>query len=418
VSGGVAYAATYYVSKSGNDGNSCAQAQSLATPKLTINAGVGCVAAGDTLLIRAGNYNEGLQATFSSGTSWTNMVRIASYPGDTVWMKPLSNATSAGGLGFVILLDANVSYIEFDGINLDGTNLSNPVFWPSTNNGNNPHHIRLKNAEVIAGAIGGSGAVISGGHTLIGAIGSNEFINLTIHGGGLPGLCGYQCNSYGIYVAGPNNLVDGCNIYNTSAAGIQVYNASGDPPNGNVIRNTRIHDITTTGSLNQVWGIMVAGNNTQLYNDIIWNIKIGANNPGNAGITIGDGQSNNLIANNTIYNDSNTGIYVGNGSSNTVQNNIVYQVTGSPYIDTGSGTVQATNLFGVNPLFVSPPTNNFQLQSASPAINAGTPISVVTTDINGVPRPQGSPYTIGAYQYSSGSSSTPAAPTNVRIVPN
>ena len=36
----------YYVSTSGNDANSCATAQNIATPKRTINNAVGCLSAG------------------------------------------------------------------------------------------------------------------------------------------------------------------------------------------------------------------------------------------------------------------------------------------------------------------------------------------------------------------------------------
>ena len=46
-----ATAATYYVSQSGNDSNSCATAQSTteSNQKQTISAGVACLSAGDTL---------------------------------------------------------------------------------------------------------------------------------------------------------------------------------------------------------------------------------------------------------------------------------------------------------------------------------------------------------------------------------
>jgi hypothetical protein len=87
---------TYYVSKDGSDSRSCAQAQSTGTPKQTI-AGLACLtAAGDTLLIRAGTYNEAIIQTqfvslIPSGTSWTNIVRVAAYPGETVWMAPLGS---------------------------------------------------------------------------------------------------------------------------------------------------------------------------------------------------------------------------------------------------------------------------------------------------------------------------------------
>lgn len=58
-----AQAATYYVGKSGADGNSCATAQSSAagSRKLSIGSGLGCLSAGDTLSIGDGTYAETLQ---------------------------------------------------------------------------------------------------------------------------------------------------------------------------------------------------------------------------------------------------------------------------------------------------------------------------------------------------------------------
>ncbi len=86
--GNAAQAATYYVAKNGKDANSCAQAQSSSAPKLTIGDAVGCLTAGDTLYVRAGSYNETLIYTVPSGSSWSSKVRIAAYPGETVWMRP------------------------------------------------------------------------------------------------------------------------------------------------------------------------------------------------------------------------------------------------------------------------------------------------------------------------------------------
>ena len=54
----IAHGSTYYVAKTGQDGNTCAQAQSRSTPKLTIKAGLACLAGGDTLIIKAGTYTE------------------------------------------------------------------------------------------------------------------------------------------------------------------------------------------------------------------------------------------------------------------------------------------------------------------------------------------------------------------------
>src|SRR5215471_3311661 len=53
-------AARYYVGKQGADANSCIQAQSVTTPKLTISSGASCLNPGDTLFVRGGLYAEEL----------------------------------------------------------------------------------------------------------------------------------------------------------------------------------------------------------------------------------------------------------------------------------------------------------------------------------------------------------------------
>jgi hypothetical protein len=92
MSGGVAQAATYYVSKSGSNNNSCAQATSVSTPKLTINAGIGCLSGGgDTLLIRKGTYDETIVHS-----EWMvfrrvvviNKARDCGYPARRFWLIP------------------------------------------------------------------------------------------------------------------------------------------------------------------------------------------------------------------------------------------------------------------------------------------------------------------------------------------
>ena len=83
---------TYYVAKTGSDNNSCSQAQSQLTPKLTIAAGVRCLAAGDSLQIRSGTYDERLSeyyVTYPRGTSATNPITIMGAPSEIVNYIPL-----------------------------------------------------------------------------------------------------------------------------------------------------------------------------------------------------------------------------------------------------------------------------------------------------------------------------------------
>ena len=132
-SGAVAHAATYYVATNGSNSRTCAQAQSISTPKLGLNNALTCLRAGDTLYVRGGYYDDSLESNFyngfPSGTSWSNKVRIAAYPGDgAVWLRPLSNFTSAARSGRVVLLDSNVSYVELDGINLNKSYLINSKY--------------------------------------------------------------------------------------------------------------------------------------------------------------------------------------------------------------------------------------------------------------------------------------------------
>ena len=194
---GVAQGATYYVSKAGSDSNSCARALSVSSSKLTLASGSACLSAGDTLMVRAGRYAEVLKDAVPSGTSWSSKVRIAAYPGETVWLRPTAD--------YVVYFSGEQRYIELDGINIDGANAVSATVVI----GDSSNHIRLQNAEIMGSPNSGWCASICGGHY-------SELLNLTIHGTGkVDQMCGTQCNNYGIYTGGDNNLIDGCDIYGT-----------------------------------------------------------------------------------------------------------------------------------------------------------------------------------------------------------
>lgn len=405
-----AEAATYHVAKTGSSSNTCTQAQSAATPRLTILGGIACLVAGDTLLVHVGDYNETILDNVPSGTSWTNKVRIAAAPGEIVWMRPTSGQ-------IVISLNLTEQYVEFDGINIDarGTTLGGPVKL-ETWSGGNVHHIRIQNAELISsgdgipnqGTNGGSMAIIVTNSRSQAALGSNEFINLTVHGGGDVGDY-----AYGFYIQSSDNLIERCNIYDTAVAGIQTYNGYGFTADRTIIRYNTIHDITRTPT-GQIWGMILAsGSGNLVYNNVIY----GMGGTIGAGIQVYTSDADKIY-HNTIYGGAVGGISIDTAPVGTVvENNIAYANAGGDFNPNGS-TSSVTNLFNVNPLFVNATTANFRLQAGSPAIDTGTTNTVTTVDKDGIVRPQGSAFDKGAYEYFSAGTTVPSAPVALRVVPN
>src|SRR5438132_6053065 len=107
----LAHGATYYVAKTGSDSNSCTSAQSQSTPKLTINAGIGCLSAGDTLIVKAGTYNETLPDVIPSGTSNGNTIVKSEVQYGAI-LQPDNSQPKADGVSIVVIgLNVNRSYI-------------------------------------------------------------------------------------------------------------------------------------------------------------------------------------------------------------------------------------------------------------------------------------------------------------------
>lgn len=64
-----------------------------------------------------------------------------------------------------------------------------------------------------------------------------------------------------------------------------------------------------------------------------------------------------------------------------------------------NGTSLGPNILDVDPMFVDPSSDDFNLQMGSPAINTGSPLLAPNEDILGNPRPQGGFYDMGIYEY-------------------
>lgn len=398
-------AATYYTAATGGrDSRSCAMAQDISTPKQTIGSGARCLTPGDTLLVREGTYREALITPPIAGTSWANTVRIATYPGESVWMRP-------SGTDYVLGFGGSNQYIELDGINIDGSAvLHDTVNITDGHATNHAHHIRLMWMEVIGPVSKGIVGAPNGQAVLLTnfdgtAVGMNEFLYLRIHGGGGNDF------DHAIYMGSGGNIVDHCDIYDFPGTGIALYNGYGQSIVGVTISNNTVHDGRRTAAGQRHWGIQAAdgARDTRIFNNVVYGIpNDGASSVGLFAYAGGNAQ----LLNNTVYGNAGEGLVAEiYASGTTIRNNISFGNAGRDYRNSGAATVAANNLFGVNPMFVDAP-RNFRLRAGSPAIRAGMTVTPATRDVDGTARSGASD--IGAYEYQP--SAVPSPPTGLRIV--
>jgi parallel beta-helix repeat protein len=338
----------YYVGKTGSDSYTCATARTDATPKLTIAAGIRCLASGDTLYIKAGTYTEAI-TTAPAGSSWSQPTSISRFGSDTV----VVNGSSTGG-NQLVFYNSAISYVVIDGLIFDGSNGTDVGVVI----GNGAHHIRIANSTIRnAKATGLQIAPLGSSY--------NEIINNSIYHNGTNSSSG---GDHGIYVETDHNLFEGNNVYANASCGIHLYDGGTTAVHSNIIRNNRVHGNLAVGCA----GILASnGTNNQIYNNIVY---------GNAGYGILSytGNHSAVTYKNTVYNNGNAGIYIYPGvSSNVVKNNIIYN-NSHPIIDSGSGTSLSNNLL-TDPKFTDPIASNFTLQDGSPAIDAGT--TLITSNI-------------------------------------
>jgi hypothetical protein len=157
------------------------------------------------------------------------------------------------------------------------------------------------------------------------------------------------------------------------------------------------------------------------------NTAQGSTDPQGAGLWVGWSLSNiiHLIGNTFYDNGANKGggIYLSYGNTANVYNNIIYGNRAAQgrdiYLESianrigysnnysdifGAWTASGNNL-NIDPLFLDPANNDFQLKPGSPMINTGTtavpdPPGLPSKDIEGNPRVIGSAPDIGAYEFS------------------
>ena len=429
-----AYAATFYVSAAGANSVTCAQAQNAQTPRRTINAGIACLAGGDTLIVKAGTYDEivtdfnnigGYTVRVPSGLSWSSPTTIKAETAGAVTLRVTSPPS-----GWTSIIEFDSSGTTSQYILIEGFVLDCQFFMTLGIGVTASNHLRFKDLEIKN----------SRGQGIQGDCVSCEFLNLYVHHTARnngkttcpsntcdnpPGeLCAGFCHA--VYLTGTGNIIDGGSFHDSDGHAIHLYPG----PSNNIVRNIYAYN-------NKV-GIGIYGGGHQVYNNVLQNNQLA--------IWTGRG---NTIAHNTIYGwqqlDGNEsfGIYDNDGGTviknNLVLNQRVNSLRGYIYVNGGSGPSGNRLADSVDPAFVSgnlcddptmlgcavapasssPVVNagapDFHLRAGSPAIAAGVPLpnAAMKIDKDGVARPPTGAVDIGAYQYISGGQTIPP-PSNLR----
>jgi Right handed beta helix region len=339
------FAAQYYMAPNGSDNNP----GTITAPWQSVSASSAKLRPGDTLYARGGTY------TGQASVSWRSPSGAASapitwkaYPGET----PVFDGQNT---------QANfMSIVGTDWLVLDG--------------------ITIRNYRGCCAAIwigySGSGTDYAE---------NNVIRNMTITDIGNVNDQHHGSQTHGIYVSyGNRNLtLNGNTILRITGAGIHCYHDPG--LSGGYIFNNVID-----GQKIAAWGIVLRDTtNVQVYNNTIINTRP-YNSDGGSDIDAA-GSTNVTIQNNILS------LPIEGAGGIACSNNLFTDdANGNPSSpNCGTNNVIAPNSAG----FANASANDYHLTSASPAIDKGIPISSETTDKDGVSRPQGSPYDIGAYQF-------------------
>lgn len=219
--------------------------------------------------------------------------------------------------------------------------------------------------------------------------------------------------------------------YQASAVGGEGIDVKEHSKNGSVHHNY-VYNIMRPGLYVDAWDSKETMN-IELYNNVVHNtqngVALGCENKGELnnikvynnllynnwleGIILAawakGGEKKNIeIFNNTIYNNWEGGINLGVElhSDIRVVNNILYQNKRYRDIELNKGeavnVTQKNNLIGINPLFVEGGNSQYNLQSASPAVDAGSnPPVNIKFDLNDAPRMNGQSIDQGAFEFGS-----------------
>ncbi len=415
--------AIYFVSTGGNDSNN----GSAASPWRTMRKCASSIAAGDTCYVMNGvtatsdEYNASL--VLGSPGAAGRPKALVIYPGHSA---TIGGSTPRGLLscsGFSACPDG--SYWVVAGFNLRGYGEAVDIIGTQ--------RVRIVGNNIQCPNGDGASACVASEYSNYLQILGNEVTNA---GNSNPSKLYHS-----VYTASTNHVEIGWNwVHNNRACrGIQFHATGAANQFDLSVHDNLIHDIRCDGI--NFGTIDPSKGKVEAYNNVILNAGTGPDFPEgpanysciyvpaytNTG-TAGSGTVE--VFNNTLYNCG-AGDQYGAAISFTptdpvslrLRNNIVLQTNGRPYLarDTdlahlsgsnnlwfgnGNGPSQTSANVNADPRFVNLSSRDFHLQSSSPAVDAGV-LTTATMDRDGVPRPQGRAFDVGAHEYFAGGG-TPA----------
>ena len=359
----LAEAVTYYTGPAGSDGNTCVQAQTITTPKLTVVAGLGCLASGETLIIRDGTYVESINNTIPAGTV-NARTTVQAENKNLAILRPTTGSASGGD----VVTISNRSYITLDGLVIDGITVANNALRL---NGTTSFVI-VQNGTLINGGRGSASDTGNGVFLQDAGTTDNQLINLDVTDSGTIG----SNQEHGIYIRSPRNIVERCRISGSSGHGVHQYTTVANQGSDNVVRYNEIFN-------NGEWGILLgSGNNGLAHHNIV---------RGNGdGVRAGfQGLQDMKFYHNTIYNNSGQCIHFRTGTTNSIARNNLCHTNTAKILDQGTTSTITHNLCetttncgtsaqtqaSATAVMLAPATNSFSLVAGSLAIDNGITIS-------------------------------------------
>jgi hypothetical protein len=272
------------------------------------------------------------------------------------------------------------------------------------------------------------------------AVQSFKFLGNRVHDSG--SLTSTEINSYksvGFSSSSSSVEVGWNEIANTNSCRALQFYSDGTGLYGLKVHDNVIHDATCDGI--DFGNVNPSAGSVAAYNNVIYHVGTG---PAPGGIeanytcinVAGSNSGSVSVANNTMYDcgarkNSDSGA-ISASASVTLTDNVVTVLAGETYLSAnttpsfvsgnnnlfsgaGAAPMNVTASINSDPKFVDVANRDFSLQAGSPAINAGVSTGV-SLDILGVPRPQGTAFDIGAFEYVG--STTAPSPIQMSVSPS